>query len=146
MSELNLTLTAKPFTVLTRVKWAQNATILHYTTKVRNAPPPVFVVWKLDRRWRFRGTERQRPDGEKNRLTLSCSRSAPLWSFLVSNFETKRRRDHENRRTEAKRVTFSIDPQKRRWKIGNRRTWTLISTNDTYLSSEEACSQWRLTQ
>lgn len=30
MSEVNLTLTAKPFTVSTRVKWAQNATILHY--------------------------------------------------------------------------------------------------------------------
>lgn len=37
MSELNLTLTAKPFMVLTRVKWAQNATILHYA-EVRNAP------------------------------------------------------------------------------------------------------------
>lgn len=30
MSEVNLTLTAKPFTVSTRVKWDQNATILHY--------------------------------------------------------------------------------------------------------------------
>lgn len=42
MSEVNLTLTAKPFTVSTRVKWAQNATILTYhalrSGEVQNAP------------------------------------------------------------------------------------------------------------
>jgi len=49
MSELNLTLTAKPSTVSTGVNWTQNATILHHrrnataaaavaAVDVRNAP------------------------------------------------------------------------------------------------------------
>lgn len=56
MSEVNLTLTAKPFTVSTRVKWAQNATILHYVAAKcemhRGSLVAVFVRLseKLDRR------------------------------------------------------------------------------------------------
>lgn len=67
MSELNLTLTAKPSTVLTGVNWTQNATILHRRAAAATAAAVaaiqpsmcemhhgamIFVVWKLDRRWR----------------------------------------------------------------------------------------------
>lgn len=70
MSELKLTLTAKPFVVLTRVKWAQNATILHYGRSAK-CTAAVFVVSKLYRRWRFRGTWRPYQKGKSlNPLTV----------------------------------------------------------------------------